>query len=158
MRMKYMKKIISLMLASIILLTVGCGKKEEDFYLTYNGKNLYLNKEFTENDYGKYNDLFESESCAFGNRDIIYFYDDMEIEVYGQDDGKLIVYSIRLGENTETNEKISLYDLMSDAIKVYGNDYQKDGNTYTYTRGNTELIFITNNDIIESIEYRIKDI
>lgn len=51
-----------------------------------------------------------------------------------------------------------MYDEIGDAIKIYGDDYQKDDNKYTYTKGNTDLIFITDNDIINSIEYRLNNI
>ena len=83
----------------------------------------------------------------------------LDIETYGNDNGDLIVYSIYLtGDNIKTSEGISLYDEIADAIKIYGNDYQKDDNKYTYTKGNTDLIFITDNDIINSIEYRLNNI
>ena len=51
-----------------------------------------------------------------------------------------------------------LYDSISDAITTYGDKYTKFDNKYEYTKGNTSLIFITQNDIIESIEYRITNI
>lgn len=154
-----MKKVISLVLV-LLFMTVGCGKNDEkDFYLTYHEKDLFLNREYNEDIYGKSNDSFESESCAFGNKDITYMYDDIEIEAYGNDDGKLIVYSIYFtGDDVSTNEGIKLYDEIDDAIKVYGNDYTKEDNKYTYYRNNTSLIFITENDIIRNIEYRIRDI
>ena len=151
-----MKKIISLILG-IILLT-ACGKVEE-FTLKYQNKELFLNKTFTKENYGEYKDFFESENCAFGDKDITYIYDDLEIETYGNKNGDLIVYSIYFtGDAIKTSEGISLYDEIEDAIKVYGNDYKKDGNKYTYTKGNTDLIFITDNNIINSIEYRLNNL
>ena len=152
-----MKKIFSLLIIGLLFIT-ACGNKKEDYYLNYSGKKIELNKEFNVNDYGEYNDLFENESCAFGNRDITYFYDDIEVEAYGDDNNKLIVYSIKIiSENIKTNEGISLYDTISEAINVYGKDYSKDDNKYTFTSGNTSIIFITQNDIIASIEYRISN-
>ena len=92
-----MKKIISLILG-IILLT-ACGKVEE-FTLKYQDKELFLNKVFTKENYGEYTDFFESENCAFGDQDITYIYDNLEIETYGNKNGDLIVYSIYFtGEN-----------------------------------------------------------
>ncbi len=151
-----MKKIISLILISVVLFVTGCGNKE-DFYLNYNNETLRLNNEFSKEEYGNYNDYFESENFSFWDSDITYFYDDIEVEAYG-DNNKLIVYSILfISDNIKTNEGIGLYDTISDAINVYGNDYVKDGNRYVYNRNNTSIIMIVQNDIIESIEYRIKD-
>lgn len=151
-----MRKIISLILG-IVLLT-ACGKNDE-FTLKYQDKELFLNKVFSKEKYGEYKDSFESSNCAFGDKDITYIYDELEIETYGNDNGDLIVYSIYLtGDNIKTSEGISLYDEIADAIKIYGDDYQKDDNKYTYTKGNTDLIFITDNDIINSIEYRLNNI
>ena len=151
-----MKKIISLILG-IILLT-ACGKVEE-FTLKYQDKELFLNRVFTKESYGEYKDFFESENCAFGDKDITYIYDDLEIETYGNKNGDLIVYSIYFtGENVKTNEGISLCDEMNDAIEVYGNNYKQEGNKYTYTKGNTDLIFVTDNNIINSIEYRLNNL
>lgn len=153
-----MKKIISVLVLGIVLL-VGCGKKEQDFYLTYQGKNLYLDKVYNENDYGKAEDSFENESCAFGDRDVTYIYDEIEVETYGNNKGELIVYSIYFtGDNVKTNEGIGLYDTISDAIKVYGKDYVQDGTKYVYEHNNTSLIFITENDVIRKIEYRVKNV
>lgn len=152
-----MKKIVSLLI--ILLLVVGCGNnKKEDFYLNYNGKDMKLDMAFSVNNYGKYKDSFESENCAFGDRDVTYIYDDIEVETYGKNN-ELYVYSIRFtSQDVKTNEKIGLYDSMTEAIKVYGNDYEKNDNKYTYRHNKTSLIFIANNDIIESIEYRLDNI
>lgn len=154
---KFMKKIISIML--FLLLLTGCGSKQEDFYLNYNNKKLLLNHLFSENEYGKYNDSFENLNCAFGDKDITYIYDDLEVEAYGNSKGEMIVYSIVLtSENVKTNEGIGLYDSLDDIISKYGDDYQKDDNTYRYIHNNTELVFVTQNDIIETIEYRLVNI
>lgn len=149
-----MKKIISLIV--IVLLVTACNNKKDDFFLKYHDKNLYLNKPFSEKDYGKYNDSFESENCAFGDKDITYIYDDIEVEAYGNEKGEMIVYSVVLtSDNVLTNEGIKLYDSIQDMLLKYGDDYQKNDNQYRYVRKNMELVFLTQNDIIESIEYRL---
>ena len=167
-----MKKIISLLLVCIVFIC-ACGKnedkdinltedttvKEEGYYLDYNGHKLVLDKEFNTNDYGEYDNMFENEACAFGERDVTYFYKDIEIETYGGKTGGLTVYSIRIvSDDGKTNEGIGLYDLIDDAISKYGDNYQKDDNIYKYTRGNTALIFVTENDLIKSIEYRVANL
>ena len=37
--------------------------------------------------------------------------------------------------------------------KTYGEDFKKEDNLYTYTKGKTNLKFIIENDFITSIEY-----
>ncbi len=152
-----MKKIISIFI--MLILVTGCGNKVSEFSLKYQGRELFLNKVFNENDYGKYNDFFENQNCAFGDKDITYIYDDIEVETYGNKNGDLIVYSIYFtGDNIKTNEGIGLYDEIDDALKVYNDGYINIDNKYTFIRGNTELIFITDNGIINSIEYRLNKI
>ena len=152
-----MKKIISLIL--IVLFITACGNKKEEFYLTYNSKNIKLDTVYNISDHGQYTDLFENENCAFGDRDVTYIYDDIEVETYGNKKNELIIYSIRLtGENAKTNEGIGLYDSVEDIISKYGKDYIKEDNKYTYKHGKTSLIFITQNDIIESIEYQLNNL
>ena len=154
---KLMRKIISIL--CLLFLITGCGSSKEDFYLSYNNKNLYLDKAFSEEAYGNYLDSFESENCAFGDKDITYIYDGIEIETYGNDKKEMIVYSIVISdENVKTNEGISLYDSVDDMIEKYGNDYIKNENEYRYVHNNTEIVFITQNNIIETIEYRLVNV
>lgn len=152
-----MKKIISLIL--VVLFITACGKKEEGFYLKYNGKDIKLDTAFDVNVNGQYKDSFESANCAFGNRDVTYIYDDIEVETFGNDKNELIIYSIVFtNEKVKTNEGIGIYDSIEEVIEKYGENYTKDDNKYTYKRDNTSLVFITSNDIIESIEYQLNDL
>ena len=152
-----MKKIISLLL--IVFFITACGSKKDEFYLTYNNHDIKLDTVFDTNVHGNYNDSFESTNCAFGNRDVTYIYDDIEVETYGNSKNELIIYSIHfVNENVKTNEGIAIYDSVEDVINKYGDDYIKDDNKITYKHGKTSLIFITNNDIIESIEYELNNL
>ncbi len=154
--MRLITKIFSLIF--VVFLISACGKKEE-FYLTYNGNDIKLDTVFDSKIHGTYKDSFESSNCAFGERDITYIYDDIEVETYGNKKNELIIYSIVLtNENIKTNEGIGIYDSMEEAIEKYGNDYVKEDNKYTYKHGKTSLIFITSNDIIESIEFRLNNL
>ena len=149
-----MKKVIISLILMLFVLT-GCKNKEE-FFLTYNNKDIKLDTVYKDSEY---NDFFESENCAFGEKDITYIYDDIEIETYGNKNNELIIYSIRLiNDSVKTNEGIGLYDNVSLMIDKYGDDYVKEDNKYTYNHGKTSLIFITDNDIIESIEYALNNL
>ncbi len=151
-----MKKIISLIL--IVIFLTACGNKKEEFYLTYHNEDIKLDTLFKDLE-GGYNDLFESENCAFGDKDVTYIYDDIEIETYGNKNNELIIYSIRFtNSEVKTNEGVSIDDSVDDMVKAYGNDYLKEDNKYTYKHGKTSLIFITDNDIIISIEYTLNNL
>ncbi len=155
--MKLMKKVISLVF--ILLFITACGSKKEDFYLTYRNKDIKLDTIFDEAKHGKPNDSFESTNCAFGDRDVTYIYDDIEVETYGNSKNELIIYSIVLtNENVKTNEGVGIYDSMNDCIKIYGEDYVKNDNQYIYNHGKTSLVFITENGLIESIEFKLNNL
>ena len=141
-----------------MIFVTACGKKQEEFFLTYHDKDIKLDTIFNIDNYGEYNDSFESENCAFGDKDITYIYDDIEIETYGNKNGELIIYSICFTNSyVKTNEGIGIDDSVDDMIKTYGDSFINDGNKYTYKHGKTSLIFITDNDIIESIEYKLNN-
>lgn len=151
-----MKKIVSLIL--VVIFITACGNKKEEFYLTYNNEDIKLDTLFKDLK-GGYNDLFESENCAFGDKDVTYIYDDIEIETYGNKNSELIIYSIRfINSEVKTNEGVRIDDNVDDMVKAYGDDYIKDDNKYTYKHGKTSLIFITDNDIIVSIEYTLNNL
>ena len=153
-----MKKVVSLIL--ILLFITACGNKtNEEYYLKYNNREIRLNTVFNEHIQGKYIDSFESENCAFGDRDVVYIYDDIEIETYENKNKELIIYTIRItGENAKTNEGIGLYDSIDNAINKYGDSYIKDDNKYTFKKGNTSIIFMVDNKFIESIEYTLNNL
>ena len=157
-----MKKLIKGIISVFIVLFIFTGCKKEvvnDFYLEYKSNKLWLNQPFDVSEYGEYNDSFESESCAFGDSDVTYIYDDLEIEAYGNSKKEKIVYSMRFtSENIKTTEGLGLYDTLEDMIRIYGKDYINEDNKYTYNHNNTSLIILIDNDIINSIEYRIKNI
>lgn len=152
-----MKKIISLIL--IVIFITACGTKKNEFFLKYHDREIKLDTVFNEEIHGEYNDYFESENCAFGDKDVTYMYDNIEIETYGNNNGELIIYSIRLIDaEVKTNEGIGIDDSINDAIEKYGDDYIKEDGKYTYEHGKTSLIFITDNGIIESIEYTLNNL
>ena len=156
--MKLIKKITSLALIMLFITACG-GSKKEEFYLTYNNKDIKLDTVYDQRIHGNPNDSFESTNCAFGDRDVTFIYDDIEIETYGNKKNELIIYSIVLtGDNIKTTEGIGLYDSMNDAIKIYGEDYAQNDNQYTYNHGKTSLVFITDNGLIESIEYKLNNL
>ena len=38
-------------------------------------------------------------------------------------------------------------------VQAYGTNFKNDGNKYTYTKGNTSIEFMVENEVITGIEY-----
>ena len=56
----------------------------------------------------------------------------------------------------ETEEGIKISDTVDDMLEAYGDDYENPvENSYVYTKGDVNLTFIVENDVITSIEYTL---
>ncbi len=96
---------------------------------------------------------FEAESCAFEGLDKTYTYVDFVVITYpdGETDR---VSTVRLTADTvSTAEGVEIGNTLSDVVAAYGENYVQDVNSYTYTDGNTKLMFILENDVVTSITY-----
>lgn len=103
----------------------------------------------------KYADVSEVPSCAFGGNDNVYHFELFELTTYYDGDEERI-YSVYFTDpNLPTTEGLRLGDTVDDMKALYGEDYAAEENAYTYTRGETSLCVITQNDVVVSIEYRL---
>ena len=97
---------------------------------------------------------FEAPSCAFEGIDRIYYYSGFELYTFPVD-GEDFVLSVSLTDDSvTTDEGVYLgmsYDRM---VAAYGEDFAKYIGQYTYTRGNSSLAFLIENDKIVSIIYK----
>lgn len=101
-------------------------------------------------------DVYQVPSCAFEGTDNVYSYGSYEITAYN-DGEKEIIYSIFFIEpDVSTPEGLANGDDMSKAAELYGT-YTADGTSWIFTRGNTQLHIIGENDVIVSIELRLAD-
>ena len=79
----------------------------------------------------------------------------MEIETY-KDDNEEKVYGFWFTTNKfNTNEGVRIGDTIEKMFYVYGNNYKKNNNVYTYKLNNSSLLFIIDNGIIKGIEYSL---
>ena len=53
----------------------------------------------------------------------------------------------------KTEEGVAISDDRAKVIEAYGENFEENGNKITYTKGNVELSFLIENDIVTSIEY-----
>ncbi len=158
-----MKKIIklSLLIPIILCLFTGCGNKEDfdsnkekDVYsFKYNDLEITPGEVFDKQQYAGYNDYVELPSCAFEDTDRAYTYDHYEITTYTLNKEERILSIYFLDTEISTTEGVSISDSINKMLDVYGNNYEKNDNLYTYKKEDTSINFIVENDIIVSIEY-----
>jgi len=158
------KKIwIGLIILLAICLT-GCGSKdqattdnkEEKYSLTYKEKTITVGDEFTEDIIDGEPTISELPNCAFPTADQVYTYDDLEIVPATVND-KEVVYSVYfITDEPSTAEGIKLGDSLDDVLNKYGEEYDQPlNNKYVYTKNNTELAFIIENESVTAIEYTL---
>ena len=100
---------------------------------------------------GKEVEYFESESCAFKGLDKQYTYASFILKTYPID-GKDYVSSIEIKDDlVSTPEGISIGSSAADVTKAYGEPVTA-GN-YSYTKGDSTLIFVIKDDAVTSIQY-----
>lgn len=130
------------------------SKEEEGtFSFLYDGVTLIPGEVFDRSVLGKYKGVSEVSNCALGGSDKVYNYKMFELTAYIEEDVERIDSIYFIDSNLPTTEGLRLGDTVEDMKSLYGENYEAEGTTYTYTRGETLLIIITKNDIVVSIEY-----
>ena len=169
-----MKK-LSLLLAVTMLaatLLVGCGgddsssdssansstsqdKAYDGFSFELKGEKVELNAEMAPlvDALGDADNYFESESCAFQGLDKVYTYGSVVITTYPENEVDY-VYSIELKDDTvETAEGVYIGASKDDVITAYGDGAEDTGSALIYTKGESQLNFMLNGDVVSSIVY-----
>ena len=100
-----------------------------------------------------YDDVYEVPSCAGEGTDKMYINSSYEITAFH--DGKSeVTYCVTfVTPDAKTPEGLCLGDDMAKAATLYG-QYVENGSAWIFTRGNTQLWVIGENDVITSIELR----
>lgn len=135
--------------------TLEKSKEEGKFSFVYEGAALAPGEVFDQSVLGKYSEVSEVPSCAFGGNDNVYNYEMFELTTYIEEDIERVYSIYFIDSNLPTTEGLRLGDTVDDMISLYGEDYEAEGTACTYTRGETSLSIITKNDIVVSIEYRL---
>lgn len=99
--------------------------------------------------------VYEVPSCALEGTDNLYNYEKFEVTAFNDGTGE-VVYSIYfMDPNLTTPEGLALGDELSKAVELYGDGYEDMDGECVYTRMNTQLRLIVENDVVVSIEYRM---
>lgn len=128
---------------------------EDGFSFALDAVSITPGNEFNADSLPEADDVFEIESCAGQGTDTVYCYEAAEITVFN-DGSKGVVYSIYLLDpNTATAEGIYLGDEKAQVETAYGTDYEEEETELVYTKGNTQLRIMIEDDIVVAIEYRL---
>lgn len=165
-----MKKVLKVLLLVILLIgnlvfLTACGeekssssetKTKASFSIKYDGVNVVPGIKFDESKISDDAEISEIPSCAFDGVDKVYTYSNVEITV-AEINGTPTVYSVYFKDDTiSTNEGVKISDSKDLMLEKYGEDYKNTlSNKYDYTKGNVELSFIVENDIVTGIEYTL---
>lgn len=131
------------------------GQKEEKgaFEFNYEGVTLIPGEVFEPSVLGEDYEFSEVPSCAFDGNDRVYTYEKFEVETYIDGNQERIYYIYIIDPNQSTTEGLCMGDAVDKMKSLYGEDYEMAGNSYEYTRENTVLTIITQNDVVVSIQY-----
>lgn len=125
------------------------------FSFTASGVELIPGEAFDAAALGEAASVYTVPSCAIEGTDNVYNYETFEVTAYDDGTGE-VVYSIYfLDPNLTTTEGLALGDDAAKVVELYGEDFAEEGASYVYTRTNTQLHVIFQNDAVTSIEYRL---
>ena len=129
---------------------------EELYFFVYEGVEIIPGAAFDPAALPEAESLYTVPSCALEGTDNVYNYGGFEVTAFAEN-GSEFVYSVYLMDpNIATAEGLALGDEMSKVLQLYGEDYAEEGAAIVYTRGETMLYIIAQDDVVISIEYRWK--
>ena len=129
------------------------GMQTSKYELKNDEKDLTPYHEFSKDAFGEPQGYSEIPSCAFEGVDKVYTYADYEITTTMLG-GKEVIYSTYLlTDAVSTPEGVKIADEKAAMIAAYGEEYTENGTEYIYLDGNVSISFITENDVITSIQY-----
>jgi hypothetical protein len=132
----------------------------DGYIFVYNGENVYLaeNMDTVLAKLGEPRTTLEEPSCAFpGESDRVYGYAGANIYTYPED-GVYYVHTVNyMDDSITTPEGIRLGDSLEDVVAAYGDGYTEDNGQYTYTKGDTFLRFLIQDDMVILIKYGLTE-
>ncbi|MCD7751940.1 MAG: hypothetical protein LUI10_09425 [Lachnospiraceae bacterium] len=127
--------------------------ESEPFYFEYEGVVIMPGEAFDASALPTADSVYTVASCAIEGDDNVYNYTTFEVTAFDDGTGE-VVYSIYfIDPNITTPEGLALGDSLSRVEELYGTNYAEDGTAVIYTRGETQLSIILQNEIVVSIEY-----
>lgn len=126
-----------------------------DLYcFTYEGVVLTPGEAFDASVLPQASSVYQVPSCAIEGSDNVYSYEAFEVTAFDDGNGERIYSIFLIDPNLKTAEGLALGDPEENIEQLYGSGYTKEGTAYVYTKGNTVLFVIVQNESVASIEYR----
>ena len=126
------------------------------FIFSYQGTDIVLGSDATglTDKLGAYQSEFEAESCAFvGGVDRTYTYDSFVLNTSSPDEVYYVTSVLLTNDLVATQEGVAIGASLAEVTAAYGEEYEQSVNAYKYTKDQTTLTFIIENDSVISIEY-----
>lgn len=126
------------------------------YSFSVNGVRIHMNENTAEllKKLGEYVNYSESSSCAFDGLDKIYSYSGFDLYTYPVKDEDFVNSVYFTDETVKTEEGIGIGDTVEKMKETYGTDYTEEFDVYTYTKGDSQLQFLTTDGIIEAVDYQ----
>ena len=130
-------------------------KPASGFYFANNGGYIALNEDIQQviADIGQPSGSFEAPSCAFPGVDKTYYYNGFEVTTYPADDGDRIQTITLTDASVKTPEGASLGMSLDQVTGIYGNDFSKMLELYSYEKGDVRISFLLENNAVSDITY-----
>lgn len=131
------------------------SKNSENYSFTFDGVKVSPNMDTAAflDSLGEPLHYNEVQSCAFEGISKIYTYTSFVITTYPYD-GKDLVSNVELKDDTVVTEENVYLSMGKDKVlEVYGANYVEKDGVFIYTKGNSKLQFIFQNDALVSVEY-----
>ena len=95
-------------------------------------------------------------SCAFDGDDIIFRYPGVDLYTYPVGEDNFIHTIAFFDDSIRTNEgRIRLGSSLQSVLEAYGEDYVHEAGMYKFSRGDTMLEFLIEDDIVIGLTYRL---
>ena len=131
-------------------------EKEELYFFVYEGVEIVPGAAFDPAALPEADSMYTVPSCALEGTDNVYNYGTFEVTAFAEGEGESVYSIYLLDPNIATAEGLALGDELSKVLQLYGEEYTEEGTAYVYTRGETMLYIIAQDDVVISIEYRWK--
>ncbi len=126
------------------------------YVFDYNGVDIPVNIDAASvlENLGEPQQYFEAESCAFKGLDKTFYYNGFELTTYPKTANTDYISSIYFKDDTvSTPEGIYIGSTVEDMQEAYGDNYTGGQGSYTYTQGDSSLLFIVEDNEITAITY-----
>ena len=134
--------------------STSTNNSSEDVFTFKSGETtIPLGVEYSSLNLGEAKDYYEVQSCAFDGMDKIYTFDHYEVHTYPDAGTDKVLSVYFLDDQVTTTEGVKIGDSIDTMTEKYGSEYEQLDTQYTYSKGQTQLKFIVENNLITSIEY-----